>query len=114
MSDLNEKNEMTKEEFAANEIRAFCAYVMHPDSDLHKDADDWIKERLQANGADSKPANCAIFDVVRSLRFDKPTETGWQFDPDLLRSITKAAMKHDPLISMEHVEYVLRAIADKQ
>ena len=63
---------------------------------------------------DTGKSNCTIFDVVRSLRFDKPTETGWQFDPDLLRSITKAAMKHDPLISMEHVEYVLRAIADKQ
>ena len=57
---------------------------------------------------------CTLHSVVRSLRFDKPTETGWQFDSDLLRSITKAAMKHDPLISMEQVEYVLRAIADKQ
>lgn len=53
MSDLNEKKEITKEEFAANEIKAFCAYVMHPDSDLHKNADDWIKERLQANGANA-------------------------------------------------------------
>jgi len=50
MSDLNEKKETTKEEFAANEIREFCKYVMHPESDLHKDAEDWIKERLQANG----------------------------------------------------------------
>jgi hypothetical protein len=72
------------------------------------------KKLSEGNPANSDNANCAIFDVVRSLRFDKPTKTGWQFDPDLLRSITKSAMKHDPLISMEHVEYVLRAIADKQ
>ena len=25
-------------------IKSFCEYVMHPESDLHKDADDWIKE----------------------------------------------------------------------
>jgi len=49
MSDLNKQTEITKEEFAANEIKAFCEYVMHPESDLHKDAEWWIKERLQAN-----------------------------------------------------------------
>ena len=34
-------------EKAASEIKAFCAYVMHEDSDLHKDADEWIKDRLK-------------------------------------------------------------------
>lgn len=64
MSDLNEKKEITKEEFAANEIKAFCAYVMHPESDLHKDAEDWIKERLQTNGAEKSDSNCNIPLVV--------------------------------------------------
>jgi hypothetical protein len=35
-----------KKEFAANQIKAFCEHVMHPDSDLHKDAEWWIKEYL--------------------------------------------------------------------
>lgn len=40
---------MTKEEFAAKEITLFCEHVMHPSSDLHEDAKEWIKERLQPN-----------------------------------------------------------------
>ncbi len=59
MSDLNENTEMTKEEFAANEIRAFCEHVMHLESDLHKDAEWWINERLQANG-DNKEQDKAL------------------------------------------------------
>ena len=27
---------------AADSLKGFCAYVMHEDSDLHKDAQDWI------------------------------------------------------------------------
>jgi hypothetical protein len=27
-------------------LKEFCEHVMHPDSDLHKDADDWIKNNL--------------------------------------------------------------------
>ena len=66
MSELNEKKEMTKEEFAANEIKAFCEHVMHPDSDLHKDAEWWIKERLQANGTTTGEKQCNLPVVVCS------------------------------------------------
>tara|TARA_R110002020_G_scaffold7277_2_gene30750 strand:+ start:575 stop:799 length:225 start_codon:yes stop_codon:yes gene_type:complete len=32
---------------ASKSIKDFCKYVMHPESDLHKDADDWIKEHYK-------------------------------------------------------------------
>ncbi len=32
---------------AAKSIKDFCEYVMHPQSDLHKDADEWIKNNLK-------------------------------------------------------------------
>lgn len=55
---------------------------------------------------------CTIHGVVRSLRLEKPSTCGWLFNSDFLREVTKKAKKHDPLISMEQVEYVLRALSD--
>ena len=66
MNDLNKQTEITKEEFAANEIKAFCEYVMHPESDLHKDAEWWIKERLQANDV-NKEQGKALKDIDVAL-----------------------------------------------
>ena len=40
-------NERYANDKAAKEIKAFCECVMHPESDLHKDADEWIRERLK-------------------------------------------------------------------
>ncbi len=40
-------NERYANDKAAKEIKAFCEYVMHPESDLHKYADEWISERLK-------------------------------------------------------------------
>lgn len=34
-------------EKAASEIKAFCEYVMYPQSELHKDAQAWIDSRLK-------------------------------------------------------------------
>ena len=55
---------------------------------------------------------CTIHSVVRSLLLEKPSTCGWHFDSDFLRAVTKKANKHDPLISMEQVEYVLRALSE--
>jgi len=32
---------------AAESLKEFCLHVMHPDSDLHKDADQWINDNLK-------------------------------------------------------------------
>jgi len=56
---------------------------------------------------------CTIHSVVRSLLLKKPSTCGWHFDSDFLRAVTKKAKKHDPLISMEQVEYVLRALSEQ-
>lgn len=55
---------------------------------------------------------CDVHSVVRSLLLDKPSTCGWYFNSDFLRTITKKANQHDPLITMEQVEYVLRALSE--
>ena len=56
---------------------------------------------------------CTIHSVVRSLLLEKPSTCGWHFDSDFLRAVTQRAKKHDPLINMEQVEYVLRALSEQ-
>ena len=75
MSD--KKKELTKEQFAANEIKAFCEYVMHPDSDLHKDADEWIKERLQANTPEQEPTEAFGIGAVSKRYSEKDMDDAY-------------------------------------
>ena len=44
-----QQNTVTDEEnktYTAKFLKDFCEYVMHPESDLHKDADEWIRDKL--------------------------------------------------------------------
>jgi len=72
-----------------------------------------LDAQTQANGVEKSDSNCNLQNVVRSLLFDRPSATGWYFDSDFLRKTTRAANRHDPMITMEDVEYVLRALAEK-
>lgn len=70
------KKEIAKEEFAANEIKAFCEHVMHPDSDLHKYAEAWIKERLQANGVNASDIGLLPTDIDTEF----PVDNNWAIE----------------------------------
>lgn len=50
---------------------------------------------------------------VKSFLLDKPSTCGWHFDSDFLRIVTKKANKHNPLITMEQVECVLRTLSEQ-
>jgi hypothetical protein len=67
---------------------------------------------LEANFVDASKSCLRLQSVVRSLLLEKPSTCGWLFDSDFLRKTTRKANKHDPLISMEQVEYVLRALSE--